>query len=212
MAKQLTERRMVRRATPMLFDALRLAQQACNFTHELAVGYSIADIVILRTSRAAIRPGAPLSVNECAILSCLRQLGEAHLETISQSVYLQTDAVRSLLLGRLATWRLAYCERGDVFRPSVGWVNKSELIAVEAKLTRWRDALVQAATYLRYANRSYVLLPEEMARTASEYKGDFLNERVGLLSYNGTGVIRIIPAPKLTDHTWHREFAISRIM
>ena len=34
------------------------------------------------------------------------------------------------------------------------------VVAVEAKLLRWRDALAQAISYLRFANESYVALPK----------------------------------------------------
>ncbi len=42
-----TEKHMVRKATPQVLEALRLAKTQCSVAHEFTVGHSIADIVIL---------------------------------------------------------------------------------------------------------------------------------------------------------------------
>lgn len=211
MHKRFSEKGMVQRATPLVFGALRLAKERCRFTHELSVGHSIADLVILRTRSTPLWPSAPLTMTESAILSCLRRLGQAHVDTIAESIFLRAAQVRNLLLGRLSTWKLARSKDETVFRPSTCWVARSEVIAVEAKLTRWRDALEQAVVYRRYADRVYVLLPAESAVVAVEHKDTFLAEGVGLLSYSSDRVCRIFSSQKATEHTWHREFALSRI-
>ena len=201
---------MVRKATPFVFSALRLCQSQCRFTYELTVGHSIADLVILRAPAAGLWPAAPLSIVECAVLSSLRRLGEADLGSIADAVSMRADAVRRILLGRLSTWLLVR-EGKDVFRTRPSWVARSEIIAVEGKLTRWREALDQAATYRRYADRVFVLLPAKSAEVAAEHKDFFVSEGVGLLSYDAGGVCRMLPCKKVTEHTWHREFAISRL-
>lgn len=207
----ITENRMVLRATPRIFEALRLSRNDCRFTHELTVGHSIADLVILRANVTKFWPEAPLSVAESAILSSLRRLGTANVDMIAKEVFMQTEPVRRLLLGRLSNWLLVRSEDTGEFRTIKTWVSQSEIIAVEAKLTRWREALAQATVYRRYADRAFVLLPIASAAIASQHKDDFVAAGVGLLSYDGTKVSRVFSTPKVTEHTWHREFAISRI-
>jgi hypothetical protein len=66
-------------------------------------------------------------------------------------------------------------ERVEVLRrrPDGGYVVRrgwfptaAQVIAVEAKLYRWREAIEQATTYRRFANRSFVALPRTtIART-----------------------------------------------
>ena len=69
-----------------------------------------------------------------------------------------------------------------------GWVDvlalgdAGELVAFEAKLTRWRDALHQAYRTRCFAHRSYVVLPEHVARVAVRHEHDFARRRVGLCS------------------------------
>lgn len=209
--RALTEKGMVRRATPRIMETLRLRGSECSVAHELTIGHSIADIVILRASMTGcFWPEGPLSVAESAILSSLRRLGAANVEAIAKAVFMQAEPVRRLLLGRLSSWYLVR-RSGDEFRPAKAWVSRSEIVAVEAKLTRWREALVQAAAYRRYADRAFVLLPTASALAAAQHKEEFTEAGVGLLTYGDDNVVRVFSSLKCREHTWHREFAISRI-
>lgn len=210
--KRFTERNMVRRATPRVLETLRLEQSQCRIAHELTVGRSIADIVILRRTDAvgSFWPEGPLSVAESAILSSLRRLGSANVDVIAKEIFMNSEPVRRLLLGRLSSWCLVRNHDGN-FKTSKAWVSQSEIIAIEGKLTRWRKAIDQAAAYRRYADRAFVLLPMKNAVIAAQHKDAFTEAGVGLLSYGNGSVMRIFPAPKTTEHAWHREFAISRI-
>jgi hypothetical protein len=206
-----SEKRMVRKATPRILEALRLVQKQCKIAHELTVGYSIADIVILRANiTRPFWPEGPLSVAESAILSSLRRLGTANVDAIAREVFMRAEPVRRLLLGRLSSWYLVQNYDGE-FKTAKAWVSQSEIIAIEAKLTRWRDAIAQAAAYRRYADRTFVLLPMQNAVIAAQHKAAFAEAGVGLLSYGDGRVVRVFPARKAKEHTWHREFAISRL-
>lgn len=208
----ISEKRMVRKATPQILTALRLDQDQCRVAHELTVGHSIADIVILRTNATtSLWPEGPLSVVESAILSSLRRLGTADVELIAKEVFMNAEPVRRSLLGRLSSWSLVQNREGE-FKSSKAWVSRSEIIAIEAKLTRWRDAIAQAEAYRRYADRAFVLLPMDVAEIASRHRDAFTEAGVGLLAYDDGTVVRVIPSPKVKEHTWHREFAISRIL
>ena len=74
------------------------------------------------------------------------------------------------------------------FEHSAGWTDvvilseKKEVVAFEAKLTRWRDALHQAYRGRCFANRVYVVLPDAIARIAMRHEIDFRRRRVGLCS------------------------------
>ena len=56
----------------------------------------------------------------------------------------------------------------------------NHLIAFEAKLKRWRDALQQAYRNLCFAHSSYVILPRRTALRAQLYAGEFAYRNVGL--------------------------------
>lgn len=60
--------------------------------------------------------------------------------------------------------------------------NQNEVITIEFKLTKWRDAILQAYDHMRGADYAYVCMPE---RKPSEELISQLNSKgIGLLLYN----------------------------
>ena len=62
----------------------------------------------------------------------------------------------------------------------VACTTEGDVVAFEAKLTRWREALQQAYRNTCFAHRSYVLLPQAAARVACQYESEFARRGVGL--------------------------------
>lgn len=209
--KRITERGMVRRATPLVLAALSFCPDQCRVAHELPIGQSIADMVILRPVREHVWPEAPLTVAESVVLSTLRRIGAARADTIGRQVFMSTDDVRELLEGRLSAWRLVRSKERGMVEARASWVRAAEIIAVEAKLTRWRDALEQATFYRRYADRAFVLLPRARADIAARNAAAFRSAGVGLMAYDSQGVACLIGSQKAKLHSWHREYALSRV-
>ena len=86
------------------------------------------------------------------------------------------------------------------------------LIAFEAKLTRWRDALDQAYKSTSFAHQSFVLLPEETATRAAEYAQEFKRRSVGLCFISLQGLVVLIQAvDQQPIQPWLSEKARSRI-
>lgn len=54
------------------------------------------------------------------------------------------------------------------------------IIAIEAKLTRWRDALHQAYRNTCFAHESYILLPEDVVPQALNSTAEFVKRGVGI--------------------------------
>ncbi len=70
------------------------------------------------------------------------------------------------------------------------------ILAFEAKLTRWRDALHQAYRNTCYAHFSYVVLPEQTAARARRHSWQFERRAVGLCCISRGGIVIAIPASK----------------
>jgi hypothetical protein len=208
---RITERGLVRRATPRLLEVLRFCAHECRISHELPIGSSIADLVILRSRAARNWPDAPLTLAESVVLSALRQRGTARIDAISRDVFLSAGAVRRILAGRLADWGLVRPRDRGMVKAQASWVTASEIVAIEAKLTRWREALAQAVAYRRYADRAFVLLPQASAMTAILHKDAFRSAGVGLISYDSSELQCLIGCRRTRLHTWHREYALSRL-
>lgn len=74
--------------------------------------------------------------------------------------------------------------------------SKGDLIAFEAKLTKWRDALHQAYRARSFAHLAYVIMPMKAARVAMRNSREFEIRGVGLCAIDD-GPLRIeIPAER----------------
>lgn len=67
-----------------------------------------------------------------------------------------------------------------------------QLVAFEAKLARWRDALHQAYRTRCFANQSFVVLPDATARVAAQHLSEFSRRRVGLCSVSPDRGIQVL--------------------
>lgn len=86
------------------------------------------------------------------------------------------------------------------------------LIAIEAKLEKWRDALHQAYRNTCFAHRSYVLLPEKTALIAAKYLAEFERRRVGLFYLSDGEIVVAYSPPKVEPiQPWLSKVAIDAI-
>jgi hypothetical protein len=190
---------------------LRSRQAPWDVFREVTVGRSIADVVAVASCRCAREHQsiAPLSAAESVVLSVLRAGGPAA----------EADLVRTCGLNGKTAQTVKQLEvAGLVRRRRDGVVQVSRLcgrarsvVAVEAKLVRWREALSQAVTYRRYADEAYVALPEAHARPAVANASEFRSSGVGLMVVASGRVRTAIAATRSTLHGWEREFVYSRL-
>lgn len=71
----------------------------------------------------------------------------------------------------------------------VAMTPNNEIIAFEAKLEKWREALDQAYRNTCFANFSYVVLPENVAFRATKYYQEFIMRFVGICYLNAGKVV-----------------------
>ena len=178
---------------------------------EVGVGRNIADVVALLSSGEATAPVEPLSIVESAVLAVLRQRGPTRIDILESRCGVDRGELRDGRLDRLSGWGSLEFGRGGRVSVSDGWLQDCLIIAIEAKLTKWKDALRQAIEYRRYADESYVLLPEIHARPALKSQNEFEAEGIGLLILRGSSVDCIFPAARSVGHSWRREFVYSRL-
>lgn len=72
------------------------------------------------------------------------------------------------------------------------------VVAIEAKLDRWKDAAHQAYRNTTFANESYVLVPERTAAIARRNEHEFELRKVGICCIRGNN-IEILRAAEKVD-------------
>lgn len=180
---------------------------------ELNVGSSTADIVIL-LSKKNLSPKIPqaLSIEESVILASLRASGTTRIDLLEKRCGCQNKELRNGVLSRIIEWDLIEIGQGGQVALTKLWPNSFKIIALEAKLSRWRQAINQANKYQKYADQTFVVLPENPAQIALKNKEEFLKSGIGLLTVNSKGVKPMIKAYLNKTHDWRREFVYSRII
>jgi hypothetical protein len=74
----------------------------------------------------------------------------------------------------------------------IGLLGSNTILALEAKLTKWREALQQAYRNTCFAHQSLVVLPWKVAERASAYRHEFEQRSVGLCGVGPQGVVVLI--------------------
>lgn len=88
-----------------------------------------------------------------------------------------------------------------------------EIVAVEAKLSRWQDAVAQAASYLTFADRAYVVVDGNRVRVTPALLAVVDAARVGLVLQHGRVLRHVAPAPvQPTPRTPERVLAVTKLV
>lgn len=159
--------------------------------------WGVCDLVAVTFDREKSRKrvaevaGATLGpLPRLALLTLARELGsvgQRSLELRCRELLGIEDAAEHLEL--LCALGLIAIRRGRVTARSVSWFpNHTEVVAVELKLARVEEAFYQAFNNLRFAQRSYVALPRDVAQrtVASGWHDRFAEAGIGMLSVTGS--------------------------
>lgn len=91
--------------------------------------------------------------------------------------------------------------------------DEKHLIAFEAKLKNWRQALDQAYRNTCFAHRSYVVLPKEAALAAFRCVGEFQRRGIGLCYLSGPEFV-VLQESSVNEplEPWLAAEAISKVL
>ena len=177
------------------------------------MGSSIADLVLLIGPPDLPCPAlSTVSVAESVILAALRQWGPTRIDLLEVRCGFERHGLRQGALKRLTKSGTLLRERGGRVTLAPEYVQGAKIVAIEAKLTKWRDALDQAVLYRRYADQAFVLLPAQNAGAAMRARADFENAGVGLLVVNDDQIITIFDAAPSAKHDWRRDYVYFRLL
>lgn len=191
--------------------ALFAAPVELAIVRETVVGMVIPDLLIGRwpATRPMERRHRSTTV-EAHIMATLERFRRLSANTLMARLGLPADATRLALL------RLE--RHGSVTRDGAKYrlvdsarTSDVELVAIELKLHRWREALLQGAKYRKFADRSYVVLDAARVEITSVMLQAFRKEGVGLYQQRGTEVELLLEARRATQITSTRVRAVDAL-
>jgi hypothetical protein len=188
-------------------------RHACTLAQR-PVGTVIPDLIYIRSERLGSgeteRRLGGVTALEASIIATLfsgRSLRDA---TIARRLYSRVERIAPRLR---ELERLGIVEEltEGVFALCPGVLPEAtQVVAVEAKLRRWRGAVEQATSYLGFANQAYVALPREVIDGTKAIRAASVSARVGLLAVGPESVQIARVAPQHRVLTADRIWLLSR--
>jgi hypothetical protein len=173
------------------------------------VGPVIPDFIYVRSEGVTgeehdLPASGGLTALEASIVATLLSGRSLRGETIARRLYSRVDRI-TVPLKSLERQGIIEKFGGDVFALRRGAVpHSAQVVAVEAKLRRWREATAQAASYLLFANQSYVALPQEVITNNRALRAAAASARVGVLGVtpNSVQLVRRAPYHRTRSADW----------
>ncbi len=149
---------------------------------EVPIGGRIPDLIYVRFLMVPDSRLWPRRLNfrHSYVLWLLRQQSQIRPETIADRSYEPIDKVMPVLRDLIRSGAVIKLETGTLALSEEMASITAEVIAVEAKLHRWREALTQAMTYSSFANRVFVAMDYRKTPSAPEIIDQFLRNGIGL--------------------------------
>lgn len=169
-----------------------------SLLREPPIGPVIPDLLIgVWPSARPITLRHRCTIGEAHVVAILENTASVRRSDLARQLYVSTQTVNRL------TARLLKC--GAVAEGPKGWLTLApefstrdiELVAIEAKMRRWRDALAQARTYRTFANRSFVVVDGNQVRSSRQLVNAFADAGVGLLFQHEFALTPLVQAPVL---------------
>jgi hypothetical protein len=131
---------------------------AHQILRERQVGMCIPDLLVVRSKLGGDRTPIRLSYFDCALLATTLKSGTVSAAHLAASTYSAPEQIGRRVLRLVKLGLMSRCSDG-LRVPAKTVPSGTHVVAVEAKLTRWKDALAQARDYLRFANEAYIAMP-----------------------------------------------------
>ncbi len=198
-------------AIPKAFK-LQTGQHA-RMLREPMIGSVIPDI-LLGTWQGEIPSLRKLNVIACHVLAWLSSeriiAGEQELQ---DCLSLSPHAVSSSLSTLRRIGAIERKESGEVeIQPRFDISNAVKLVAIEVKLKRWREALLQAKEYRKFSDEAYVVLDGSQIRLNEEINDAYTQSGVGLLIQSGEHLhLEICAEPKSPPPSADRLMALGKL-
>jgi hypothetical protein len=181
--------------------ALNLSDRWLQICPEVTVKQRIADLVLIHASTAPNSKPARVSYFEAAIVAFLLDRGSANVQTIADELYSSASSVE-LRVSRLARLGLIEIDGRELRATGRHVSGDIRVVAIEAKLSRWREAVEQASSYRIFANESYIAMPTDIYVRSGEIWTACRHAEVGALAVRGDGTVDLVfEAPHVTPHS-----------
>lgn len=160
----------------------------------LPIGAGAPDLVIV-ICEPQVFALAQTEMATSEILAYLRAVGRARLDTISSRLRQPREIIIRRLNGLVDAE--AVSNNSDTFSLLPRWRHiLPEIVTVEAKVSNWRKAIDQASRNRIFAHKSFVALPDRVAKRVQSER-IFGTLGLGLLSVDENHEVKVLKQPRI---------------
>jgi len=148
---------------------------------EVPLGRCIPDLIYVRLAEMPPTKILPrhTSYQHSYILWLLKQHGRMHLDTLAALSYDSVERIKPLATDLLRAGSIIETDGSLQLAPTLESL-ECEIVAVEAKMKDWRQALVQAESYQEFADRVFVAMDPSGVPTKLDVIQLFRERQIGL--------------------------------
>ena len=179
----------------------------CGTGSAVPIGAGVPDLLRASVPREAIKLMDADGVS-LAILGYLRAAGRARLETIAERLGLNERSTRNKLDLLQASGVIEQTRK--TFHLVQPWQNiLGDVSAIEVKVSDWKKAVAQASRNKIFAHRSFVALPESVAKRVKD-ELCFSTLGLGVIAISDDGGARIVRrARKSSPKAWAYYYTVA---
>ncbi len=200
------------RALPKLLNA-DAEKGSVLMVREPLIGAIIPDVLVgaIHGTRPTILTKR-ITFVEASVLTLVEAHGRLSEEEVLGHLHLTTARARRAFDHLLQMGALTRERSGELRVRNAAKTSGVVLTALEVKLRRWREALGQAITYRRFADRSYVVLDGTQVRLSAQLLRAFRTAMVGLILQRGPDLHMVVRSPRLPLRSPERIRAIQKLL
>jgi hypothetical protein len=186
-------------------------EQHTRTLRQRPVGQVIPDFLYIRSDRPVqLNQSRGLNPLEASIVALLLPGKPLRAEAIARRLYSRAERVVPRLQALAKRGVVQTVEGGAFSLPSDFEWRSVHVVAVEAKLRRWKEAMEQATSYLKFANQSYVALPSTLVAANKDVAAAASAAQVGVIAVDENGAALAAEAPIQAASSAHWVWLMSR--
>lgn len=180
---------------------------------EPTIGGIIPDILIGETSREeAPTLQRRITFLQASVLVFVERHAPVAEREVLKQLHITPQAAQRALDGLERAGAIRRESSGEVRLRRAAATSHLLITAVEVKLKRWREALVQATSYRRFADRVFVVLDGNQVSLSSDVTNAFIHASVGLLLQFRTTLRLVVKAPRVRVSSPDRFSAVQKLL
>jgi predicted transcriptional regulator len=185
---------------------LNLRNSTVQVLKEIQVGMRIPDLLIVCSKIQQPTTSVKLTYFDCTIIAATMQSGGMSVAELADAMFASEAEIAKRVVRLVRLGLLDQQQDAQVRMRRRALPGKPHVVAVEAKLVRWKEALSQARRYLAFANEAYIAMPGATVRRNVAALTACAEAGVGVIAVDEIDADVLLPAERrqLVSAEWVR--------